>query len=162
MATDFKTLLFRAGFMNFGKLDRKGATAFLHVTERTLDRWILNNTPCPRAVDLLTARIEGTVSTKEQWKDFKICRDGYLWTPRGHRYDADYLNKLDFLQRSNNWHESRAASLEAEIKHLQDLVDASDMLKSMGKDLIELSDKFRFKQAVLRYRREREQKEKSA
>ncbi|RZQ52079.1 hypothetical protein C1E23_16210 [Pseudoalteromonas phenolica] len=55
----------------------------------------------------------------------KICRDGYLWIPRGHRYDADYLNKLDFLQRSNNWHESRAALFEAEIKNLHDLVDAS-------------------------------------
>ena len=72
MATDFKTLLFRAGFMNFGKLDRKQACTFLHVTERTLDRWIMNNKPCPRAVDLLTARIEGTVSTKEQWKDFRF------------------------------------------------------------------------------------------
>ena len=66
------------------------------------------------------------------------------------------------MQRSNNWHESRAAQLEAEIKHLHDLVDASEMLKSIGKDLIELSDKFRFKQAVLWYRKERAQKEKSA
>ena len=35
--TNFKQLLFRAGFMNFGKLDRRAAMEFLFInSERTL------------------------------------------------------------------------------------------------------------------------------
>ncbi|MBQ4860350.1 hypothetical protein J8L98_01430 [Pseudoalteromonas sp. MMG013] len=157
--TDFKQLLFRAGFMNFGKLDRKGAAKFMYTTERTLDRWITTNKPCPRAVHMLNSRIDGIISNRKEWNGFHICRDGYLWTPRGHRYDALYLNKIDFLQRSNRMHESNAATLQMQIDHLQELVEASDVLKSMGNDLIAMSDKFRFKQAVMHYRAK---KEKSA
>ena len=44
--TNFKQLLFRAGFMNFGKLDRKAAMDFLAIkTERTLDLWPLIKRP---------------------------------------------------------------------------------------------------------------------
>lgn len=47
----FKNLLFRAGFMNFGKLDRKATMEFLLInSERTLERWVSTNKPCPRAV----------------------------------------------------------------------------------------------------------------
>lgn len=61
--TNFKQLLFRAGFMNFGKLDRKAAMDFLAIkTERTLERWIADNKPCPRAVAMLEQRISGAVS----------------------------------------------------------------------------------------------------
>ena len=46
---DFKALLFRAGFMNFGKLDRKAICDFLLVPERTLERWLtkMHHAPAP-------------------------------------------------------------------------------------------------------------------
>ncbi|MFC0117400.1 hypothetical protein ACFFK7_05665 [Pseudoalteromonas xiamenensis] len=58
MMTDFKTLLFRAGFMNFGKLDGKSACEFLLVSERTFERWLSQGTPCPRAIRMLETRID--------------------------------------------------------------------------------------------------------
>ncbi|MEI5638055.1 MULTISPECIES: hypothetical protein [unclassified Pseudoalteromonas] len=155
---DFKTLLFRAGFMNFGRLDRKQVCDFLLVPERTLERWLSKNAPCPRAVRLLEMRINGSVSNHCDWSDFRICRDGYLWTPSGSKYTAQYINKLDVLQRTNRYHEAQAAALNAEIKHLQDLVLARDQLKEMGKDLIEMSDRFRFRDAMLRYEQQKKDK----
>ena len=151
----FKDLLFRAGFMNFGKLNRKAATEFLHVTERTLDRWIKEDCPCQRAVDLLNVRINGTILIRSEWDGFYICREGRLVTPRGNKYHPDYINKLDFLQRTMRYQESQVASLEQQIEYLNDLVKASEQLKSIGNDLIQLSDKFRFKDAVLRYKKEK-------
>ncbi|ASD67026.1 hypothetical protein [Pseudoalteromonas piscicida] len=160
MMTDFKNLLFRAGFMNFGKLNRKQVCEFLMVKERTLERWISKNKPCPRAVRLLEMRINGSVSNDKAWDGFFICRDGYLWTPRGARYEPDYINKIDILQRTSRYHEAQTASLQAEIDYLKELVVARDKLKEMGRDLIEMSDRFRFKDAMLRF--EQQKKDKSA
>lgn len=53
MDTTFSQLLFRAGFYTAGFLDKKRATRYLKCTIRTLDRWIQNDNPCPRAVMLL-------------------------------------------------------------------------------------------------------------
>lgn len=157
--TDFKTLLFRAGFMNFGKLDRVRVCDFLCVSERTLERWISDNKPCPRALKLLEMRIDGRISTHPAWLDFKVCRDGYLWTPRGHRYDAAYINKLDFLQRSNRAHEAHTTQLQTEIDNLKDLVQASDRMRDIGKELITMSDRFKFRAVLFNYDT---QKDKSA
>ena len=155
---DFKALLFRAGFMNFGKLDRKAICDYLLVSERTLERWIYKNAPCPRAVRLLEMRIDGSVSNHSDWREFRICRDGYLWTPSGSKYTAQYINKIDVLQRTTRYHEAQTDTLKAEIQHLQDMVLARDKLKDMGKDLIEMSDRFRFKDAMLRYERQKKDK----
>ncbi|WP_017217406.1 hypothetical protein [Pseudoalteromonas sp. NJ631] len=159
MMTDFKELLFRAGFMNFGKLNRKQVCEFLLVKERTLERWISQNKPCPRAVRMLEMRIDGRVSNHPEWREFRICRDGYLWTPRGLRYEPNYINKIDFLQKSTHYHEAQTIALQAEIDHLKDLVGSREKLKEMGRDLIEISDRFRFKDAMLRFE---EKKDKSA
>ena len=123
------------------------------MTARTLNRWIQDDNPCPRAVDLLKVRINGLMSVRAEWDGFYIDRESRLVTPRGCKYHADYINKIDFLQRSNRWHESRAEILEQQIQHLQDLVQASEQLKSMGNELIELSDKFKFREAKLAYER---------
>ncbi|GAB0111905.1 hypothetical protein [Pseudoalteromonas distincta] len=69
----FKNLLFRAGFMNFGKLDRRAAMEFLLMnSERTLERWISTNKPCPRAVRMLEQRINGGMSLHKDWDGFYI------------------------------------------------------------------------------------------
>ncbi len=161
--TDFKTLLFRAGFMNFGKLDRKSACEFLLVSERTFERWLSHGTPCPRAIRMLETRIDGRISNHPLWREFRICREGYLWTPRGLRYEPDYINKIDILQRTNRYHEGQAAVLAAEIQHLRDMVNARDKLREMGQDLIAISDKFKYKDAILKFEQyEAIEKDKSA
>ncbi|WP_462163044.1 hypothetical protein [Pseudoalteromonas xiamenensis] len=81
--TDFKTLLFRAGFMNFGKLNRVQVCDFLCVSERTLERWIADNNPCPRALRLLELRIDGRISTHPAWRDLKFVEMATC----GHRAD---------------------------------------------------------------------------
>jgi len=150
--TNFKELLFRAGFMNFGKLDRKATMTFLHInSERTLERWIKDNKPCPRAVAMLEQKINGRVSLHADWQGFYICRDGLLWTPRGHRYNAAYLNKIDFLQKSVNYNESHVRALQNKIDYLHKLVQASDTLKTIGNDLIKLSDQLTIEEIVLKY-----------
>ena len=150
--TDFKQLLFRAGFMNFGKLDRRAAMDFLLInSERTLERWISENKPCPRAVRMLEQRIKGMVSMHKEWDGFSICRDGYLWTPSGNRYEPSYINKIDFLQRSVRYNENHVLALQQQIDHLNDLVKASDTLKAIGYDLINMSDKFKLKEIVKKY-----------
>ncbi|MCP5005672.1 MAG: hypothetical protein GY941_17315 [Planctomycetes bacterium] len=150
--TDFKQLLFRAGFMNFGKLDRRAAMDFLLInSERTLERWIKDNKPCPRAVRMLEQRIKGMVSMHKDWHGFSICRDGYLWTPSGNRYEPSYINKIDFLQRSVRYNENHVLALQQQIDHLNDLVKASDTLKAIGHDLINMSDKFKLKEIVKKY-----------
>lgn len=150
--TNFKQLLFRAGFMNFGKLDRRAAMDFLLIkSERTLERWIADNKPCPRAVLMLEQRIKGGMSLHDKWADFYICRDGYLWTPSGNRYEPAYINKIDFLQRSVRYNENHVLALQQQIDHLNDLVKASDTLKTMGNDLIKMADKFALKEIVKKY-----------
>ncbi|QTH71661.1 hypothetical protein [Pseudoalteromonas xiamenensis] len=149
--TDFKTLLFRAGFMNFGKLERKAICEFLLVSERTLERWLSKNVPCPRAVKMLEIRIDGKVSNHPNWSNFKICRDGYLWTPSGKRYEAEYINKIDVLQRSNRYHEAQSLSLQNEITHLRNLVSVRTQLKEMGQYLIAISDRFKFEEAIANF-----------
>lgn len=150
--SDFKHLLFRAGFMNMGKLDRTAAMEFLFInSERTLERWISTNKPCPRAVRMLEQRIKGGMSLHKQWADFYICRDGYLWTPSGNRYEPAYINKIDFLQRSVRYNENHVLALQQQIDHLNDLVKASDTLKTMGNDLIKIADKFALKEIVKKY-----------
>ena len=150
--SNFKQLLFRAGFMNFGKLDRRTTMEFLHIkSERTLERWIANNTPCPRAVAMLEQRISGGMSMHKDWKGYYICREGYLWTPRGHRYDSSYLNKIDFLQKSVRYNESHVTALQNKIDYLHELVEASATLKNIGNDLIKLSDQLTIKDIVMKY-----------
>ncbi|KPH92342.1 hypothetical protein AMS57_02110 [Pseudoalteromonas undina] len=150
--TNFKQLLFRAGFMNFGKLDRRAVMEFLFInSERTLERWIKDNKPCPRAVAMLEQRIKGMVSMHKDWKEFSICRDGYLWTPSGNRYEPSYINKIDFLQRSVRYNENHVLALQQQIDHLNDLVKASDTLKAIGHDLINMSDQFKLKDIVIKY-----------
>ncbi|WP_462151454.1 hypothetical protein [Pseudoalteromonas xiamenensis] len=149
--TDFKTLLFRAGFMNFGKLNRKSACEFLLVSERTFERWLSQGTPCPRAIRMLETRIDGRVSNHPAWRDFRICREGYLWTPRGLRYEPEYINKIYVLQRTNRYHEGQAVILNAEIDHLRDLVGSRDKLREMGRDLLAISDRFKYKDALLKF-----------
>lgn len=150
--TDFKKLLFRAGFMNFGKLDRSAAMEYLHIkSERTLERWLSNNKPCPRAVAMLQSRINGDFTHHKSWAGFYICRDGYLWTPRGKRYEPSYINKIDFLQRSVRFNESETAALKQQIAHLHDLVEANETLRSIGEDLISMSEQLALKDIVLKY-----------
>ncbi|RZD19850.1 DUF3653 domain-containing protein [Pseudoalteromonas sp. MEBiC 03485] len=150
--TDFKQLLFRAGFMNFGKLDRKATMAFLLLkSERTLERWISTNNPCPRAVAMLESRINGGFTYHKSWDGFYICRDGYLWTPRGKRYDASVINKIDFMQRAVRYSESETESLKQQIAYLHDLVEASETLKAIGSDLIKMGDQLAIKDVVLKY-----------
>ncbi|WP_350634462.1 DUF3653 domain-containing protein [Pseudoalteromonas sp. GW168-MNA-CIBAN-0100] len=150
--TNFKNMLFRAGFMNFGKLDRRATMDFLYIkSERTLERWIKDNNPCPRAVVMLEQRINGGMSLHKDWDGYYICREGYLWTPRGHRYDAAYLNKIDFLQKSVRYNESHVQALQNKIDYLHELVEASATLKTIGNDLIKLSDQLTIKDIVLKY-----------
>ena len=150
--TDFKQLLFRAGFMNFGKLDRRAAMDFLLIkSERTLERWISTNNPCPRAIAMLESRINGSFTFHRSWDGFFICRDGYLWTPRGKRYEPTTINKIDFLQRSVRYNESETESLKQQIAHLHDLVQASETLKTIGNDLIKMGDQLALKDIVLKY-----------
>jgi len=150
--TDFKQLLFRAGFMNFGKLDRRAAMEFLFInSERTLERWIAENKPCPRAVAMLEQRINGGMALHKDWSGFYICRDGFLWTPRGKKYNASYINKLDFLQSSVRYNESHVNALQNQIDHLHDLVAASETLKTIGNDLIKMSDSLALKEIVMKY-----------
>ncbi|MAD77131.1 MAG: hypothetical protein CML20_20500 [Rheinheimera sp.] len=149
---DFKQLLFRAGFMNFGRLDRRAAMDFLFIkSERTLERWIAENKPCPRAVAMLEQRIAGGVSFHKSWDGFYICRDGYLWTPRGKRYESSYISKIDFLQNSVRYNENHVIALQNQVNHLHDLVAASETLKTIGNDLIKMSDEFALKDIVLKY-----------
>ncbi|WP_231609264.1 DUF3653 domain-containing protein [Pseudoalteromonas sp. NZS37] len=150
--TNFKNMLFRAGFMNFGKLDRRATMDFLYIkSERTLERWIKDNNPCPRALVMLEQRINGGMSLHKDWDGYYICREGYLWTPRGHRYDAAYLNKIDFLQKSVRYNESHVQALQNKIDYLHELVEASATLKTIGNDLIKLSDQLTIKDIVLKY-----------
>lgn len=74
-----------------------------------------------------------------------------MWTPSGNRYEASYINKIDFLQRSVRYNESNVAALQAQIDHLNDLVKASDILRVMGNDLIKMSDRFKLKEIVTKY-----------
>lgn len=146
--TEFSELLFKAGFMNFGKLQRKNICKFLHITERTLDRWISKNSPCPRAVQMLKGKIEGVISLDEKWNGFFICRDGYLWTPRGLRLEPEYLDKIDFLQRSNQLNQNNAEDLMRELEHIDRLKEESQIIKIIGTELINLSDKLKSKKAI--------------
>lgn len=144
----FKDLLFKAGFMNFGKLKRKEICEFLHITERTLDRWISKNNACPRAVHMLKNKICGSVSLNKKWDGFFICRDGYLWTPRGLRLEPEYLDKIDFLQRSNQLNQNNAEDLMKELEHIDRLKEESKLIKVIGTELINLSDKLKSKKAI--------------
>ena len=149
---DFKQLLFRAGFMPLGKLNRRAAMDFLYIkSERTLERWLSNNNPCARAVAMLESRINGNFTHHKSWDGFFVCRDGYLWTPRGMRYEPSYINKIDFLQRSVRYNESETAALKQQIAHLHDLVEANETLRTIGNDLIKMSDQLALKDIVLKY-----------
>tara|TARA_B100000700_G_scaffold23245_1_gene22518 strand:- start:15512 stop:15997 length:486 start_codon:yes stop_codon:yes gene_type:complete len=146
---DFKALLWRAGFHRTGKLDRKAAMAFLHIkSERTLERWLAGAEPCPRAVAMLEQRIAGYIPQSGAWNGFSICRNGKLWTPRGHSYDASYINKLDFIVRASRIYESQVVNLKAEIAALEKLVDTRERLKEMGHELVEMSDKLRLEAMI--------------
>jgi hypothetical protein len=148
----FKNLLFRAGFMNFDKLDKRAVMEFLLInTERTLERWISTDKPCPRAVLMLEQRINGGMSFHKNWDGFYICREGYLWKPHGKRYEPDYINKIEFLQRAARYNESHVNALQHKIDHLHELVEASDTLKAIGNDLIKMSEQFTLKDIVLKY-----------
>ncbi|OHU85540.1 hypothetical protein BET10_08215 [Pseudoalteromonas amylolytica] len=58
------------------------------------------------------------------------------------------------LQRTTRYHENQTASLQAEIEHLRDIVGARDKLKEMRKDLIAISDRFTFKDTMLKFERD--------
>ncbi|MEL0642639.1 DUF3653 domain-containing protein, partial [Pseudoalteromonas aliena] len=73
------------------------------------------NKPCPRAVRMLEQRINRRISIHKDWDGFYICREGYLWTPRGKRYEPSYLNKIDILQSTVRYHERHVKKLQQKI-----------------------------------------------
>ena len=98
--SDFTWALRRAGFVNqLGLIDRKKCIDFLQVSERTLERWMKDNKPCPRALRLLEHYAKDTM-IHEKWKGFFVCRDGYLWTPDGDKFEPEFINKIRIMQRS--------------------------------------------------------------
>lgn len=138
--------------MNFDKLDKRAVMEFLLInTERTLERWISTDKPCPRAVLILEERINGGMNFYKNWDGFYICREGCLWTPHGKRYKPDYINKIEFLLRAARYNESHVNALQHKIGHLHELVEASDTLKAIGNDLIKMSEQFTLKDIVLKY-----------
>ncbi|WP_237707154.1 DUF3653 domain-containing protein, partial [Pseudoalteromonas sp. BSi20652] len=122
-------------------------SAILFNTERTLSA----DKPCPRAVLMPEQRISGGMSFHKNWDGFYICSDGYLWTPRGKRYQPDYINKIEFLQRAARYNESHVNALQHKIDHFHELVAASDTLKAIDNDLIKMSDDFALKDIMLKY-----------
>lgn len=143
--TDFKSALFRAGFVTSnGLIDRKAATDALGVSERTLERWIKTNKPHECAIKLLEERTNGGIPQYGPWRGYRICRDNYLWTPSGRRYDPTYLEKVWILQQSNRFKDSTIMNLRAEIEHLRTLVESRDRLKEIGNELIDISTNWDF------------------
>ncbi len=97
--SDFTWALRRAGFVNQqGLIDRKKCIDFLQVSERTLERWMKDNKPCPRAIRLLEHYAKDTM-IHEKWKGFFICRDGYLWTPDGDKFESEFISKIKIMQQ---------------------------------------------------------------
>ncbi|WP_462152846.1 hypothetical protein [Pseudoalteromonas xiamenensis] len=64
---------------------------------------------------------------------------------------SSFINKLDFLQRSNRAHEAYAVQLQTEIDNLKDLVQASGRMRDIGKVLITMSDRFKFRSVLFNY-----------
>ncbi|WP_196857750.1 MULTISPECIES: hypothetical protein [Pseudoalteromonas] len=63
----------------------------------------------------------------------------------------NFINRIEFLQRSVRYNESHVDALQAQIEHLYDLVEASETLKIIGNDLIKMSDQLALKDIVLKY-----------
>ena len=65
-------------------------------------------------------------------------------------------NKIDFLHKSTHYHEAQTLALQAEIDHLKELVGSREKLRELGRDLIEISDRFKFKDAMLRFEQKKD------
>jgi hypothetical protein len=116
--SDFTWALRRAGFVNQqGLIDRKKCIDFLQVSERTLERWMKDNKPCPRALRLLEHYAKDTM-IHEKWKGFFICRDGYLWTPDGDKFEPEFISKIRIMQRSAGYQQSQIMQQQGKLKNL--------------------------------------------
>ena len=117
--SDFKWALRRAGFVNGrGLIDRKKAMKFLSIkSERTLERWMNENNPCPRALKLLEHYSKDTM-VNEKWEGFFVCREGLLWTPQGDRFEPEFISKIRIMQRSAGYQQSQIMQQESKLKNL--------------------------------------------
>jgi hypothetical protein len=119
--SDFTWALRRAGFVNQqGLIDRKKCIDFLQVSERTLERWMKDNKPCPRALRLLEHYAKDTM-IHEKWKGFFVCRDGYLWTPDGDKFEPEFISKIRIMQRSAGYQQSQIMQQESKLENLKHL-----------------------------------------
>lgn len=146
--TKFRQQLIKAGFHRFGLIDHKAATSFLHVSSRTLERWIADDKPCPRALALLDARLNGWIPQTDVWQGFYIDNDGNLNTPDGKRYPANYLRKVWIFQQNQLFQERTINALKDEVKALKNLSLMRERIKDMGQELIDISDTWKLLEKI--------------
>lgn len=131
----FKRLLRKAGFVNQdGKIDRKRAMKYLDVKERTLERWMSTDKACSRAVKLLELQSEGKIP-HDKWEGFYVCREGYLWTPYGTRYEPEFISKIYIMQRAASFQQSQIMKQQSQIKNLKHLNDNKEKIEKLVNEI---------------------------
>lgn len=141
---DFKTLLIRAGFWKKGSgdLDKKRAAKYLHCSEKTLERWMYKGNPCKRALAMVEQLIKGGIPTHEDWKNFYFCKDGLLWTPQGEKYSADFINRIDLMQRNIDFQRSQNTALKVKLMKAEAVIKNKDQLKELAIKMAEVVEEF--------------------
>jgi hypothetical protein len=118
MNETFKKLLWRCGFVvNFGgtlHIDKQSAEKYLYCSRRTLNRWLDNNDPCPRAVALLKLHEQ---KIPDSWSGFYFDRQERLnWTGTNNGYNAQEVRQLPIFH-------AQKQSAANERDNLQGLLD---------------------------------------
>lgn len=85
----FRQLLWRSGFTDFSMRGLENIARYLHVTPRTIRRWLHSDKPSKQAISLLEIK-QTTIRKSDLWDNF-VFRDNYLITPEGFRLDVQAL-----------------------------------------------------------------------
>ena len=139
----FEELIFYAGFAKASntqaRIDKKRVCDYLTVSQRTLERWIKTNEPCPRARTLLENRYSGAIGWGEQWQDVFINRDGLLQTDTG-AYSLGDIENITMLRQSLSFSQTQVHKGEMRIAKLEKLVMARKRIGEIGDELKQISD----------------------
>lgn len=140
----FEKRLWRAGFVTvFGKqviIDKVRACGFLHCSRRTLDRWIQDNQPCPRAVALLDTLPR---LLPDSWQGFAFTRDEKLiWQGLKNGFSASEVRQLPAFVGRSMQQEQQKDNYQALIAELVDSSAGAQLQRDLlriGNELAQLS-----------------------
>lgn len=85
----FKQMLWRSGFTDISVAGKQRIAKYLHVTPRTINRWLETDKPSKQAIELLNVK-KVNLRQSISWEGF-VFRDDYLVTPDGSRLTANEL-----------------------------------------------------------------------